>query len=128
MRQGGCFHPSLAFSGFMDDFRVYSIDVSSIDLKTDANCTLRKPTFTLENNFKYLKAYLTFDEVLYYIILYYVILLYIYTVICGDKLGPAGAYDSETHDALYAGSTGLLRWHNAPQLCCIPSESVVSLA
>ena len=47
----------------MDDFRVYSIDVSTIDLKTDANCTLRTPTFKMETNFKYLTAYLNFDEV-----------------------------------------------------------------
>ena len=47
----------------MDDFRVYSIDVSSIDLQSDSNCTLRTPSFTLDNNFKYLMAYLTFDEV-----------------------------------------------------------------
>jgi len=63
MNQGGCFHPGLAFSGFMDDFRVYSIDLSSIDLETDANCTLRLPTFRLDTNFKYLMAYLHFDEV-----------------------------------------------------------------
>ncbi len=63
MKQGGCFHPALAFSGFLDDFRVYSIDVSTIDLKTDANCTLRTPTFKMETNFKYLTAYLNFDEV-----------------------------------------------------------------
>ena len=63
IQQGGCFHPALAFSGFMDDFRVYSIDVSPIDLQTDSNCTLRTPSFTLDNNFKYLTAYLTFDEV-----------------------------------------------------------------
>lgn len=63
MKQGGCFHPGLAFSGFMDDFRVYSIDLSSIDLETDANCTLRLPTFRLDTNFKYLMAYLHFDEV-----------------------------------------------------------------
>jgi hypothetical protein len=61
--QGGCFHPALAFSGFMDDFRLYSIDLTSIDLKTDANCTLRTPTFKADTNFKYLVAYLNFDEV-----------------------------------------------------------------
>ena len=63
MKQGGCFHPGLAFSGFMDDFRVYSIDLMSIDLEADANCTLRLPTFRLETNFKYLMAYMNFDEV-----------------------------------------------------------------
>ncbi len=66
MQQGGCFHPALAFSGFMDDFRVYSIDLSSIDLQTDANCTLRTPSFKADTNFKYLTAYLNFDEVRVY--------------------------------------------------------------
>ena len=105
MRQGGCFHPALAFSGFMDDFRIYSIDVSSIDLKTDANCTLRTPTFKLDTNFKYLTAYLNFDEV-------------------GDiqRLCISNYVNCKGHDLWYAGSTRLLRWHQPPYICPVSAK------
>jgi hypothetical protein len=61
--EGGCFDPAHALSGYIDDFRLYSIDLTSNDLKTDANCTLRAPSFGADVNFKYLTAYLNFDEV-----------------------------------------------------------------